>query len=179
NFYVFGIFSHLLEELQNLKEEENIMLVSDANDFLKQITANTDAPFIYEKVGNQFKNYLIDEFQDTSGFQWASLYPLLDNSLAAGNTSLVVGDVKQSIYRWRGGDLTLLLGEVEQQIGAERVQLEDLDTNYRSLPNLVHFNNALFEQLTFQMVNAAGEKYGVKEEYLSVIRTAYERVVQK
>ena len=179
NFYVFGIFSHLLEELQNLKDEENIMLVSDANDFLKQITANTDAPFIYEKVGNKFRNYLIDEFQDTSGFQWASLHPLLDNSLAAGNTSLVVGDVKQSIYRWRGGDLRLLLREVEQQIGAERVQLEDLDTNYRSLPNLVHFNNALFNQLTSQIVNAAAEKYGVKEEYLSVIRTAYERVAQK
>lgn len=179
NFYVFGIFSHLLEELQNLKEEENIMLVSDANDFLKKITANTDAPFIYEKVGNQFKNYLIDEFQDTSGFQWASLYPLLDNSLAAGNTSLVVGDVKQSIYRWRGGDLTLLLREVERQIGAERVQLEDLDTNYRSLPNLVRFNNVLFEQLTSQMMIAAGGKYGVKGEYLSVIRTAYEQVRQK
>ncbi len=89
NFYVFGIFSQLLEELQQLKEEENIMLISDANEFLKEITAETEAPFIYEKVGNQYKNFLIDEFQDTSGFQWASFFPLLDNSMASGDTSLM------------------------------------------------------------------------------------------
>ncbi|MEX2593356.1 MAG: UvrD-helicase domain-containing protein, partial [Anditalea sp.] len=179
NFYVFGIFSQLLEELQHLKEEENIMLISDANEFLKEITAETDAPFIYEKVGNQYKNFLIDEFQDTSGFQWASFYPLLDNSLASGNTSLIVGDVKQSIYRWRGGDLTLLLKEVEQQIGPHRVRVKDLDTNFRSLPNVVNFNNALFERLTLGIMAAAQQKYGVEDKLLSAISSAYLGVRQK
>src|SRR5690554_1260300 len=90
NFYVFGIFSKLLEELQQIKALENIMLISDANEFLKAITAETEAPFIYEKVGNQYKHFLIDEFQDTSSFQWASFYPLLDNALASGQANLLV-----------------------------------------------------------------------------------------
>lgn len=179
NFYVFGIFSRLLEELQELKHEENIMLISDANEFLKEITAETDAPFIYEKVGNQYRNFLIDEFQDTSGFQWASFYPLLDNALASGSTSLIVGDVKQSIYRWRGGDLTLLLREVERQIGTERVAVKDLDTNYRSLPLIVQFNNVLFEQLALSIKDAAREKYGVGDDLLSAIDGAYLQVQQK
>lgn len=179
NFYVFGIFAQLLEELQQLKDEENIMLISDANEFLKEITAETEAPFIYEKVGNRYKNFLIDEFQDTSGFQWASFYPLLDNSLASGNTSLIVGDVKQSIYRWRGGDLTLLLREVERQIGPERVCVKDLDTNYRSLPLVVNFNNALFERLTLAIKDAAQQKYGVDEDLLAAIDGAYSQVKQK
>lgn len=178
NFYVFGIFSQLLEELQQLKEEENIMLISDANEFLKGITAETEAPFIYEKVGNQYKSFLIDEFQDTSVFQWASFYPLLDNALASGHTSLIVGDVKQSIYRWRGGDLTLLLNGVEQQIGPQRVQVEGLDTNYRSLPHIVNFNNALFEQLRLGIMAAAQEKFGVEDALLSAINSAYSGVKQ-
>ena len=179
NFYVFGIFSRLLEELQDVKEEENIMLISDANEFLKEITAETDAPFIYEKVGSQYRNFLIDEFQDTSGFQWASFYPLLDNSMASGHTSLIVGDVKQSIYRWRGGDLTLLLREVEQQVGPERVEIKDLDTNFRSLPLVVNFNNALFEGLAWSIRDAAKEKYGVEDDLLMAIEGAYLQVRQK
>src|SRR5690554_3887877 len=179
NFYVFGIFSKLLEELQQIKEEENIMLISDANEFLKEITAETEAPFIYEKVGNQYKHFLIDEFQDTSSFQWASFYPLLDNALASGQANLLVGDVKQSIYRWRGGDLTLLLSEVEQQIGPLRVEVKDLDTNYRSLPNVVAFNNALFERLAWGMMAAAKEKYGVEDHLLTAIKDAYLQVRQK
>lgn len=179
NFYVFGIFSRLLEELQALKDEENIMLISDANEFLKEITAETDAPFIYEKVGNRYNNFLIDEFQDTSGFQWASFYPLLDNSLASGHTSLIVGDVKQSIYRWRGGDLTLLLREVEQQIGPGRVAVKDLDTNFRSLPLIVGFNNALFDRLALAIKDAAQKKFGVDDMLLNAIEGAYLQVRQK
>ena len=144
NIFVFGIFRNLLEELTLLKDEENILLISDANEFLKEITKENDAPFIYEKVGNQYRNYLIDEFQDTSGFQWASFKPLLENSLAQGQTNLLVGDVKQSIYRWRGGEMRLLLEEVERQIGEKSIRNEKLDTNFRSLPNIIAFNNALF-----------------------------------
>lgn len=179
NFYVFGIFARLLEELQELKQEENIMLISDANEFLKEITAETDAPFIYEKVGNQYQNFLIDEFQDTSGFQWASFYPLVENALASGHTSLIVGDVKQSIYRWRGGDLTLLLREVEQQIGPSRIAVRDLETNFRSLPVVVNFNNALFDRLAPVIKDAAQEKFGVDDRLLGAIEGAYSQVRQR
>ncbi|GGZ38865.1 DNA helicase [Echinicola pacifica] len=145
NIFAFGVFRNLMEELRNVKDEENILLISDANDFLKEITSENDAPFIYEKVGNQYQHYLIDEFQDTSGFQWDSFKPLLENSLASNRRNLVVGDVKQSIYRWRGGDMKLLLERVETELGEERVESKTLATNYRSLPRIINFNNALFE----------------------------------
>lgn len=144
---VFGIFRNLILELRDLKDEESILLISDVNDFLKEITKDNEAPFVYEKIGNQFKHFLIDEFQDTSEFQWASFRPLLENSLASGHTNLLVGDVKQSIYRWRGGKLELLLEEVEQQISKQLIEVKNLDVNYRSLPRVIDFNNSIFEQL--------------------------------
>lgn len=177
NIFVFGIFRNLLEELTLLKDEENILLISDANEFLKEITRENDAPFIYEKVGNQYQHYLIDEFQDTSGFQWASFKPLLENSLAQGQTNLLVGDVKQSIYRWRGGEMRLLLEEVERQIGEKSIRNEKLDTNFRSLPNIIAFNNALFKKLPQAFEDAVSEAYLAKDA--GIISRAYEDVQQK
>lgn len=177
NIFVFGIFRNLLEELTLLKDEESILLISDANEFLKEITKENDAPFIFEKVGNQYRNYLIDEFQDTSGFQWASFKPLLENSLSQGNTNLLVGDVKQSIYRWRGGEMKLLLEQVESEIGAQRVRNENLDTNFRSLPNIINFNNALFKQLPKAFENVVEDTYSAKDA--GIISRAYHDVHQK
>ncbi|MFD2036896.1 UvrD-helicase domain-containing protein [Belliella marina] len=177
NSYVFGIFKNMLEELTALKEDENMLLISDANEFLKEITKENDAPFIYEKVGNQYRNYLIDEFQDTSGFQWASFKPLLENSLAQGHTNLLVGDVKQSIYRWRGGEMKLLLQQVEDEIGSENVENKELDTNFRSLPNIINFNNALFKKLPMSFEETVRAKYGA-EEVVAIISKAYKDVHQ-
>ena len=177
NIFVFGIFRNLLEELTLLKDEEDILLISDANEFLKEITYQNDAPFIYEKVGNKFKNYLIDEFQDTSGFQWASFKPLLENSLSQGQTNLLVGDVKQSIYRWRGGEMKLLLEEVESQIGSQKVRNENLDTNFRSLPNIIAFNNALFDRLPQFFQETVSEAY--QAEDAGILTKAYKDVYQK
>ncbi|GAB2631164.1 UvrD-helicase domain-containing protein [Belliella aquatica] len=170
NIFVFGIFRNMLEELTALKDEENMLLISDANEFLKEITKENDAPFIYEKVGNQYRNYLIDEFQDTSGFQWASFKPLLENSLAQGHTNLLVGDVKQSIYRWRGGEMKLLLEQVEEEIGEENVQSNSLDTNYRSLPNIINFNNSLFKALSNSFEDVLRSNYGSND---GIITKAY------
>ncbi|MCH6232985.1 UvrD-helicase domain-containing protein [Cognataquiflexum rubidum] len=177
NIFVFGIFRNLLEELTLLKDEESILLISDANEFLKEITKENDAPFIYEKVGNQYRNYLIDEFQDTSGFQWASFKPLLENSLSQGNINLLVGDVKQSIYRWRGGEMKLLLEQVESEIGAQRVRNENLDTNFRSLPNIINFNNALFKQLPKAFEEVVERVYSASDA--GIISRAYHDVHQK
>ena len=177
NLNAFGVFRDLILELRDLKDEESILLISDANEFLKEITKENDAPFIYEKVGNQYRNYLIDEFQDTSGFQWASFKPLLENSLSQGNTNLLVGDVKQSIYRWRGGEMKLLLEQVESEIGAQRVRNENLDTNFRSLPNIINFNNALFKQLPKVFEEVVERVYSASDA--GIISRAYHDVHQK
>lgn len=144
-FYSFGIISDISRKLKEYKERNNMMLLADAPKFLNGVIAGSDTPFIYEKVGSFYRNFLIDEFQDTSGYQWKNFLPLLTNSLDQGNRSIVVGDVKQAVYRWRGGDLKLLQLQVEQQIGKERVTTLELDTNYRSGTRIINFNNALFK----------------------------------
>ncbi|EAZ79585.1 UvrD-helicase domain-containing protein [Algoriphagus machipongonensis] len=177
NTYVYGVFRNLLDELSLIKDEENILLISDSNEFLKEITKGNDTPFIYEKVGNQYKNYLIDEFQDTSGFQWDSFKPLLENALGQNQTNLLVGDVKQSIYRWRGGEMKLLLSQVEDEIGKERIKLENLDTNFRSLPTIIQFNNAIFKALPSAFEEVLTESYGVQNS--QILSDAYADSFQK
>jgi len=145
NMYVFGLLSDISRKLTEYKSDNNMMLLSDAPKFLDRVISDSDTPFIYEKVGSFYRNYLIDEFQDTSGFQWKNFLPLLTNSLDQGYPSLIVGDVKQAIYRWRGGDLNLLQKEVEGHIGKDRVGPRELDRNFRSSPQVVSFNNQVFK----------------------------------
>ncbi|MEK6783356.1 MAG: UvrD-helicase domain-containing protein [Bacteroidota bacterium] len=145
NFYAFGLIADISRKLKDYKEENGIMLLADAPRFLNGVIQDSDTPFIYEKVGSFYRNYLIDEFQDTSGLQWKNFFPLLTNGLDQGYPSMVVGDVKQAVYRWRGGDLKLLQSEIEQRIGKERVYTKELQQNFRSAREIVTFNNALFE----------------------------------
>lgn len=144
NFHAFGILTNLAELLPQYREENNLLLISDTTRILKELIGGNDAPFIYEKIGNKYRHLLIDEFQDTSGFQWANFKPLIQNSLAENNANLIVGDIKQSIYRWRGGDWRLLLNQVEKEIGAGYIETRTLDTNWRSKKNIVDFNNFVF-----------------------------------
>ena len=142
--YTFGILADITKKLQQYRNENDLMLISDAAVFLKDIIGSNDAPFIYEKIGSTYRHYLIDEFQDTSGFQWENFRPLIQNSLAEGNTNLVVGDVKQSIYRWRGGDWQLLVDKIINDIGKEQTDELNLNQNWRSRKNIIDFNNSLF-----------------------------------
>lgn len=144
NLYVFGLVADISRKLKEYKEENNLMLLADAPKFLNGVIQDSDTPFIYEKVGSFYKNYLIDEFQDTSAMQWKNFLPLLINSMDQGYSNLVVGDVKQAIYRWRGGDLKLLQEEVEKHIGKNRTDIQVLNSNYRSSRNIVNFNNVFF-----------------------------------
>ena len=144
NFYSFGLIADISRKLKDFKDENNLMLLADAPKFLNGVIQDSDTPFIYEKVGSFYRNYLIDEFQDTSGLQWKNFLPLVQNGLDQGYKSLVVGDVKQAIYRWRGGDLTLLQRQVENHIGQDRLQSKELDTNYRSGAAIIDFNNKVF-----------------------------------
>jgi ATP-dependent helicase/nuclease subunit A len=139
-----GILSDLAVQIKKLTDEQNTMLISDTNLMLNKIIDNSDAPFVYEKTGIHIENFMIDEFQDTSTLQWKNFHPLLANSLAAGRTNLVVGDVKQSIYRWRNSDWKLLDEQILTDFRPEQMNEENLETNWRSDRNIVDFNNSFF-----------------------------------
>lgn len=142
NLYTLAISTDLLKHLENYRNENNILLLSDSTDFIALMTQDSDTPFIYEKIGNKYEHYLLDEFQDTSSLQWNNLAPLLRNSLEQGYENLIVGDAKQAIYRFRNGDKSLLQYKVKQQFGDYAESLY-LDTNYRSLKNVILFNNTI------------------------------------
>ncbi len=141
-----GVLADLAVEIKRLTEEQNAMLIADTNLLLNRIIDNSDAPFVYERTGVRVEHYMIDEFQDTSVLQWKNFRPLVADSLAAGHFNLVVGDVKQSIYRWRNSDWKLLDEQVTHDFRREQLREEHLDTNWRSDRCIVHFNNTLFRR---------------------------------
>jgi ATP-dependent helicase/nuclease subunit A len=143
--YTYGILSEINRKIQDYRDENDVMLIADLPDFLHQIINDNETPYIYEKVGSMFENYLIDEFQDTSAFQWDNFRPLVKNASDQGQFSMVVGDVKQSIYRWRGGDWQLLQHQVKADIGDYHVHEDNLTMNWRSAFKVVKFNNDFFE----------------------------------
>lgn len=184
--YAFGIITHFIARLSDYRAERNVMLVSDATNLLRQVIAENDAPFVYEKIGAFYKHFLVDEFQDISGFQWQNLRPLIRNSLAEGYMSLLVGDVKQSIYRWRGGNGQLLLAQLREEVaGTTAIRL---DNNWRSRRHIIDFNNTLFTELSAWLVRywqgelAAVEDDGLREALspqVKALATAYEDVYQR
>ncbi len=141
NLRLMQVFS---EQLSFYRSENNELLISDTHLLLRQLTRETEASFIYEKTGNRFRHYLIDEFQDTSGFQWDNFKPLLENTLAEGHYNLVVGDVKQAIYRWRSGDWQLLQKKIKEQLGSFDVYTHSLQDNRRSARPIIQFNNFIY-----------------------------------
>ncbi len=144
NIYALGILSDVLYNVHVITNSENSFLLSDAGEVLNLITRGDQAPFIYEKAGNRYENFMIDEFQDTSIIQWNNFRPLFENSMAGGFDNLVVGDIKQSIYRWRNSDWQILGRVLKQSIDNERIISKPLTTNWRSRTNLIKFNNTLF-----------------------------------
>jgi len=141
-----GILTDLAMQIKKLTDEQNSMLISDTNMLLNRIIDNSDTPFVYEKTGINIDHFMIDEFQDTSVLQWKNFLPLITNSLAAENLNLVVGDVKQSIYRWRNSDWKLLDERVMNDFRPEQLTEISLDTNWRSDKNIIAFNNDFFRQ---------------------------------
>jgi len=144
--YTLGILTDISRRMRTVAESQGIFLLSDASRFLYGIIGDNDAPFVYEKIGNYFHHFMIDEFQDTSGLQWKNFKPLIENSLAYGRNCLVVGDVKQSIYRWRNSDWEILSEQVQQQFNPGQLDIKGLKHNWRSLENIISFNNLFFKQ---------------------------------
>jgi len=185
NFYTLGILSDIKNRLRSLQQENNTLFLSDTTELLNQIIAGADAPFIFEKTGTLLNHYMIDEFQDTSRMQWQNFMPLIRESLASGNFNLIVGDVKQSIYRWRNSDWRLLEETVEKDLHRENIRDHVLDTNWRSDANIVGFNNAFFTNaatLLQEEVNALMCNENVSPPEASPntqIRDAYAEVCQE
>ena len=151
NLFVLGLLERVYTFISDYRSENNTLLLSDTNSLLHDIIGKDDTPFVYERVGVWFHNFLIDEFQDTSSLQWANLQPLLAQGLSFGHSSLIIGDEKQCIYRFRDSDPTLLGSEVSQQFGAFLAPPSDDDdkgnNNWRSSREVVQFNNRLFSTL--------------------------------
>ncbi len=166
--YIFTVA--LLKELNTKAQEyyleEGTLHISEFNKKVNEAIKNEPAPFIYERIGNRYRNFLIDEFQDTSIMQWQNLLPLVDNSVSGGNSSLIVGDAKQAIYRFRQGDAKQFidLPKVDSDMHGKIFQtchtFEPLDTNFRTCKNIVEFNNHLFEWI------AIGEGVDINKIYV-------------
>lgn len=155
NFHQLCIMADLDRHMKDYCDEEGIMILSSTPELLARLVQEDDAPFIYEKIGTKLKSYMIDEFQDTSKLQWTNFKPLLIDALGQGTQNLIVGDVKQSIYRWRGGDWRLLDHNIQKfKPEQQEVNDKDLRRNYRSEAAVVEFNNTFFESLAKSLDSA-------------------------
>lgn len=131
--------------------ENNVVDISETNSILRRVIGDDDAPFIYERLGTKLNHYLIDEFQDTSAMQWANLRPLIDESMSRNNGNLIIGDAKQSIYRFRNADPSLISHRVPADFKGRvdsRGSSRQENTNHRSLRTVVETNNSIFHVLS-------------------------------
>lgn len=176
NIYAMGLVNELAKLTSEYKLDENILFISEFNERISNVVNNEPTPFIFERLGDKYKHFLLDEFQDTSAMQWQNMLPLIDNSLGHGNLNLIVGDGKQSIYRWRNADVEQfvnlpnvnsihkneLLVEREDSL-IRNFKEETLNKNYRSESVVVKFNNLLFEHLSAKVLNDDLQKIYVNQ----------------
>lgn len=160
-----SVLQLIQKELDLIKEDENLLLISDFNKIIGESLKDQPAAFIYERLGERYTNYFIDEFQDTSVLQWSNLVPLIENAISSlsqdgsPNSLLIVGDPKQAIYRWRGGEAEqfIELGTDTNPFPASFLQ-ETLDTNYRSYEEIINFNNSFFSHIASVFEHPAYKK---------------------
>jgi len=172
------LLSTIERKVHELNEQANRFLLSDTQTMLRSLINESDSPFIFEKIGTRLEHVMIDEFQDTSTVQWQNFKVLLLECMShQDSTNLIVGDVKQSIYRWRSGDWRLL-NDIEAQFPypESQVTVNHLDTNYRSRRNVINFNNAFFKAAAQAEHDALAED---NELYAKQLLTAYKDVEQK
>ena len=164
------------EAVDEINKDTNRFMLSNTQSLLSTLMKDSDTPFVFEKMGAYLKHIMIDEFQDTSTIQWNNFRKLLDNCMAQIEShNLIVGDVKQSIYRWRQGDWKLL-NNIEHEFSNEQIKIEPLDTNYRSEENIIRFNNAFFTQAVVQTVK---ELENDEIKGASQLIEAYKEIEQK
>ena len=177
--YLYALRTQIRMEFEQLANEDEVVHISEFNKLLNTVMGDFSVPFVYERIGEHFRHVFVDEFQDTSVLQWQNLLPLIDNGLSAGEMSMVVGDGKQSIYRFRSGEVEQIvnlpdiyaLPQDERKAAFEQYQnnlrnnfaYKNLDTNYRSFANVVDFNNAFFEA-AYQQLSPDLQKVYVAEK---------------
>ncbi len=164
-----GLLGVVDKEVNTLNRENNRFLLAKTPMLLHELIEENDAPFIFEKMGTYFHNIMIDEFQDTSAMQWKNFKILLLESMASGHSNLLVGDVKQSIYRWRNSDWTIL-GNIEKEMSVHHPDIKGLTINRRSERNIIEFNNALFTAAADALQNFSlhPDSINIKEAYQDV-----------
>ncbi|MFA7115879.1 MAG: UvrD-helicase domain-containing protein [Bacteroidales bacterium] len=178
DLYALGVLFDIRENILKYCHDNNVVLLSESTEFLNRIIDGSDTPFVYEKIGGRIENYLLDEFQDTSKMQWENFKPLLTDSNDGGSTNLVVGDVKQSIYRWRNSDWNLLNSKVEEDFGENNVNVEILENNWRSAKNIIEFNNDFFSKASDMIAGLYNEE-GDRSFKGELIKDIYSTVIQK
>lgn len=174
NLLPVGLLGLIDEEVKRINHESNRFALAHTPILLRQMIGEEDAPFVFEKTGTRYRNIMIDEFQDTSALQWENFRVLLLNNLAQGGLGMVVGDVKQSIYRWRNGDWHILHALSRHGLPGFETDLRPLTDNYRSRGNVIRFNNLFFplaarrlDALNPQAPFALGDLYADVEQGIS------------
>jgi len=164
------VLNNINQELTDIKEENNLRLNSEFNQLISENIQEQPAPYIYERIGQKFMHYFIDEMQDTSVLQWQNLIPLLDNSLSQEKTSLLlVGDGKQAIYRWRGGKAEQFIDLGSEEASGNPFfiskEVKELETNYRSFSEIINFNNSLFQHVSGFIQNSSYKELFAEKSY--------------
>ncbi len=178
-FFTLGILSDIQRRLTDYQKEKNTLFLSDTTELLNQIIKDDETPFVYEKLGTRFHHFMIDEFQDTSNMQWRNFRPLLKESLGYNRFNLIVGDVKQSIYRWRNTDWKLLEEKVGIDFKNNAITELALEINWRSDRHIIDFNNAFFRQGTVLLQQQFNESLNPEEgEFDNKLLDAYRHVYQ-
>ncbi|WP_040279494.1 UvrD-helicase domain-containing protein [Psychroserpens damuponensis] len=183
NITPLSVLSAIGKTLQDIKDEDDILLISEFNDIINTEINQQPAPYIYERIGEKFKHYFIDEFQDTSQLQWENLIPLINNVVSGENlkgetgSAMLVGDAKQAIYRWRGGraeQFINLYNESEHPLAVQQI-VKNLPDNYRSHKTIVEFNNAFFNHIADVAFTNENHQHIYKNAYQNVIinKTGY------
>jgi len=160
NFYNMALLQYMALSLETIKKNEQLIRISEFNKLISELVRNEEAPFIYERLGTRFQHFLLDEFQDTSRLQWLNMVPLVHESISNENKNLIVGDPKQSIYRFKNGvaEQFVVLPKIYNPEGDENISqksmyfdqmgiVRSLEDNWRSAPEIVNFNNHFFEFL--------------------------------
>ncbi|MDG1159556.1 MAG: UvrD-helicase domain-containing protein [Flavobacteriales bacterium] len=178
--YQMAVLSQLENEAKKYQEQQNVKTFSDLNAMISDLVRNNPAPFVFERIGQRYHHFLIDEFQDTSIVQWQNLLPLFEEALAGGHLNLIVGDGKQAIYRWRNGDVQQFQNmpklvdpnptpdmRAREQVLKMHHEDKYLETNYRSHAQVVEFNNALYLALAEHLSDDFKSIYTKQEQLVN------------
>ena len=183
NVIPLSVLTEIHKSLNELKAEEDFILISEFNAIINAEIKQQPAPFIYERIGEKYRNYFIDEFQDTSTLQWENMLPLVDNAISSQNlkgevgSALLVGDAKQSIYRWRGGkaEQFINLYQGNELPLSMKQEVHNLPKNFRSAKTIVNFNNSFFKHLSGKMFRMEEHRatYAVDEQKINSTLNGY------